>query len=147
MKLILKLLVAGVIGLTGGLSLLADEEEPAPPPEPQEVPMVVATAKDNVSTDRQGVITLFEGQGLRGLGPKLLVGRAVTGDEPGIQEAVRRGLSGDTSRTIVQTGLNTFDIWYSPLRDSASAVTGMLGVATNRSSQHSRTLCSRSIVE
>ena len=85
------------------------------------------------AADRQGVLTLCEGQGLQGLGlePVDVAGRKISTvfADPSVAGHVRRALQGETFRTPLTLGGPVFDAWYAPLRDAYRAIIGVTGVA------------------
>ena len=87
------------------------------------------------AADREGVFTLCEGHGLKGLGLETVdvVGRKVMEifADPSIARNLQRALAGDTFRTEMTLAGPVFDSWYSPLRDAKSAVAGVIGVAVD----------------
>jgi len=87
------------------------------------------------AADREGVFTLCEGHGLKGLGlvPWDVKGRKVTEvyTDPSIAEHLRRALDGETFQTEVTLGGRVFDSWYSPLRDANRVIAGVIGVAVD----------------
>ncbi len=90
--------------------------------------------------DREGCFTLAEGRGLQTLGPVAgdVVGRSVgeaCRDVPQIGADVQRALTGESFTTLVKTGTLVFETHYTPLRDEASAITGVIGVATDVTEQ------------
>ena len=88
------------------------------------------------SLDLQGVFTLAEGRGLDALGvrPAQLVGQSafqVYADMPQALTDVRRALAGEACSSTVEVFGVVFEVWYSPIRDAAGAVTGVIGVAND----------------
>ncbi len=86
--------------------------------------------------DRNGVFTLSEGEGLRGLGlqPGELVGQSVFEvyrEVPQICENIKRALNGESVSAIVDLGDLTFDARYKPLTDEMGQMIGVIGVATD----------------
>jgi PAS domain S-box-containing protein len=86
--------------------------------------------------DLNGVFTLAEGEGLKGLGlkPGELVGQSVYEryrDVPSIIENIRRGLAGESFSDAIEVGDLVFETRYSPLTDESGNVTGVIGVATD----------------
>ena len=85
------------------------------------------------AADLDGVITLCEGHGLRGLHLEAseAVGRPVAEvyGAPEIADFVKRALEGEAFQAQTELGELTFDSWYAPLRDAAGQVTGVIGVA------------------
>jgi PAS domain S-box-containing protein len=88
------------------------------------------------ATDKNGVFTLSEGEGLTSLSlkPGELVGRSVFevySDSPKVGENIRRALQGESFTAAVTIGSLIFDIRYSPLTDEHDEVLGVIGVATD----------------
>jgi PAS domain S-box-containing protein len=88
------------------------------------------------ATDKNGVFTLNEGEGLKSLSlvPGELVGRSVFevyADQPQVGENIRRALKGESFTTSVTIGELVFDVRYSPLTDERDNVLGVIGVATD----------------
>ncbi|MBZ5608580.1 MAG: PAS domain S-box protein [Acidobacteriia bacterium] len=86
--------------------------------------------------DRSGVFTLSEGKGLSALGvqPGEAVGQSVFDlyrDAPQITSNIRRALAGEAFSATVEVAGLAFESWYSPLRDSSGAVSGMIGVSAD----------------
>jgi len=86
--------------------------------------------------DRHGVFTMVEGRGLDALGlrPGLLIGRSafeLYADLPQALADVRRALAGETFSSTVEVFGVVFESWYSPVRDPAGAVAGVIGVGTD----------------
>ncbi|HYK82679.1 MAG TPA: PAS domain S-box protein [Gemmatimonadales bacterium] len=86
--------------------------------------------------DREGVFTLVEGKGLDAVGvrPAQLVGRAAAelyAEVPQALADVRRALAGETFSSTVEVYGVVFDVWYTPIRDGAGQVTGVIGVAND----------------
>jgi PAS domain S-box-containing protein len=86
--------------------------------------------------DRDGVITLSEGSLLRtlGVGPGELVGQSIFDvykSFPQFIDVTRRALQGEAATWIAQIRGVTFESWYTPQRDDAGHVTGLIGVATD----------------
>jgi len=86
--------------------------------------------------DRDAVFTLVEGKGLDALGvrPAHLVGRSVSdlyADVPQALADVRRALAGETFSSTVEVFGVVLDVWYTPIRDGAGAVAGVIGVAND----------------
>jgi diguanylate cyclase (GGDEF)-like protein/PAS domain S-box-containing protein len=86
--------------------------------------------------DRDGVFTLSRGAGLKllGLEPDEVVGRSlfeVYRDFPEIIEDTRRALASEDLVSTRWIGKVAFETRYSPLRDSAGAVIGAIGVAAD----------------
>ena len=92
------------------------------------------------ATDKHGVFTLCEGEGLKSLSlhPGELVGQSVFdvyADSPKVGENIRRALSGDSFTASVMIGAMVFDVRYSPLTDERDNVLGVIGVATDITDQ------------
>jgi len=86
--------------------------------------------------DRHGVFTMVEGRGLDALGlrPGLLVGRSafeLYADLPQALADVRRALTGETFSSTVEVFGVVFESWYTPVRDAAGVVVGVIGVGTD----------------
>src|SRR5437867_2531629 len=91
--------------------------------------------------DQNGVFTMVEGRGLDALGfrPAQLVGRSVYelyADLPQALADVRRALAGETFSSTVEVFGTVFEAWYSPVRDAAVRVTGVIGVGTDVTERH-----------
>jgi two-component system, cell cycle sensor histidine kinase and response regulator CckA len=86
------------------------------------------------SVDVNGTFTLSMGRGLRGLGlePGQMVGQSVfdvCAAAPGLAVAVRRCLAGEELFEAVEVAGLIFENLYTPMRDEAGAISGVLGVA------------------
>ena len=86
------------------------------------------------SLNKDGVFTLSEGKGLEKLGlkPGEVVGMPITkvyGDYPDIIAGNRRALAGEPTHQTLTMGSLVLDAWYTPMRDSAGIVSGVIGVA------------------
>src|SRR5829696_4811320 len=86
------------------------------------------------ATDKNGVFTLSEGEGLKSLSLEsgALVGQSVFevyADTPQVGENVRRALKGESFTAAVNIGELVFDVRYSPLTDERDNVLGVIGVA------------------
>jgi PAS domain S-box-containing protein len=86
------------------------------------------------SIDRAGIISMAEGQGMEALklADGVIVGRSVAelyGNLPGVVESVKRALSGESFVTTMRTHELSYEVAYSPTRDSTGEVTGVIGVA------------------
>jgi diguanylate cyclase (GGDEF)-like protein/PAS domain S-box-containing protein len=96
---------------------------------------VVANAPVIVfAMDRDGVLTLTEGRGLEALGlqPGERVGESffdVYGDVPGAVEKARQALAGEAVTVTLQGTRVAFETHFTPMRDNAGEVTGVIGVA------------------
>ena len=87
------------------------------------------------AADREGVFTLCEGHGLKGLGLEAVdvVGRKVLEifADASIAMNLQRALTGETFQTEMSLAGPVFDSWYSPLRDATGVITGVIGVAVD----------------
>ena len=88
------------------------------------------------ATDKNGVFTLCEGEGLKilSLQPGELVGQSafeVYADSPQVGENIRRALQGEAFTAAVSVRDLFFDVRYSPLTDENENVLGVIGVATD----------------
>src|SRR5215216_2543473 len=88
------------------------------------------------ATDKNGIFTLSEGEGLKSLSLESgeLVGQSVFeiyADTPQVGENIRRALKGESFTTSVTVGELVFDVRYSPLTDERDQVLGVIGVATD----------------
>ena len=88
------------------------------------------------ATDKNGIISLSEGEGLKSLSlkPGELVGQSVFeayADTPEIGENVRRALKGESFTSAVAFHDLVFEVRYSPLTDEHEKVLGVIGVATD----------------
>jgi len=88
------------------------------------------------ATDKNGVFTLSEGEGLKSLSlePGELVGKSVFevyADSPQVGENIRRALKGESFTSAVKVGDLIFEVRYSPLTDERDNVLGVIGVATD----------------
>ncbi len=88
------------------------------------------------ATDKNGIFTLCEGEGLKSLSlkPGELVGQSVFevyADNPKVGANIRRALAGESFTSAVYVGELIFDIRYSPLTDEDESVLGVIGVATD----------------
>ena len=102
---------------------------------------LIRTVLDNApivlfSFDKNGIFTVSEGQGLKGLHrkPGEVVGKSVFDlykDYPKIIETVRKALAGEVVSSIQQVDHLWFDSWMTPIFDSAGQVSGAMGVATD----------------
>ncbi|HEY0761601.1 MAG TPA: PAS domain S-box protein [Pyrinomonadaceae bacterium] len=92
------------------------------------------------ATDKNGIFTLCEGEGLKSLAlePGQLVGQSVFdvyADSPKVGENIRRALSGESFTSAVDVSGLVFDVRYSPLTDEHDKVLGVIGVATDITDQ------------
>ena len=88
------------------------------------------------ATDKNGIFTLSEGEGLKSLSlkPGELVGQSVFdvyAGTPRVCEHIRRALAGDSFTDAVEVGDLTFEVRYSPLIDDSQTILGIIGVATD----------------
>jgi PAS domain S-box-containing protein len=87
------------------------------------------------AADPEGIFTLCEGHGLKGLGiePSDAVGRKVSDvyTDPGVAAHLRRALAGESFQAGMTLGGPTFDSWYSPLWDANRNINGVMGVAVD----------------
>ena len=86
--------------------------------------------------DHNGMFTMVEGKALDAVGvrPAQLVGRSVYelyADIPQALADVRRALAGETFSSTVEVFGTVFEAWYSPVRDAAGSVAGVIGVGTD----------------
>src|SRR5215203_1233189 len=98
--------------------------------------VVASAALILFATDKNGVFTLCEGEGLRSLSlePGELVGQSVYevyAGSPEVGENIRRALRGESFTSAVNVGDFVFDVRYSPLTDERDNVLGVIGVATD----------------
>ncbi len=92
------------------------------------------------ATDKDGIFTLSEGEGLKSLSlePGELVGQSVFdvyADTPKVGENIRRALNGESFKSSVDVGGLVFDVRYSPLTDERDNVLGVIGVAIDITDQ------------
>ena len=92
------------------------------------------------ATDKNGVFTLCEGEGLSSISrkPGELVGQSIfeiNADHPMIGENVRRALTGEAFTVSVEFGDFVFEVRYSPLTDESDSIVGAIGVATDITEQ------------
>jgi PAS domain S-box-containing protein len=88
------------------------------------------------ATDKNGVFTLCEGEGLKSLSlaPGEVVGKSVFevySEWPKFGENINRALTGESFTSSVAVGELIFDVRYSPLTDEGDNVLGVIGVATD----------------
>src|SRR5689334_6298303 len=88
------------------------------------------------ATDKNGIFTLCEGEGLKSLSLRSgeLVGQSafeVYADSPQVGENIRRALKGEAFTASVNVRDLVFDVRYSPLTDEQENVLGVIGVATD----------------
>ena len=89
-----------------------------------------------LATDKNGIFTLCEGEGLKSLSLQAgeLVGQSVYevyADSPQVGENIRRALKGEAFTSSVAIRDLVFEIRYSPLTDERDNVLGVIGVATD----------------
>jgi two-component system, cell cycle sensor histidine kinase and response regulator CckA len=88
-------------------------------------------------TDLEGIITVSEGAGLRGMGvkPGELVGKSVFDlyrDHPGVLANTRRVLQkGETFTSVNEVGAVVLESWMAPLNDAGGELVGLIGVSTD----------------
>ena len=92
------------------------------------------------ATDKTGIFTVLEGEGLKSLNlkPGQLVGQSifeVYADNPKISQNLRRALAGEAFTVTVELQDLIFDVRYSPLTDEANSIVGVIGVATDITDQ------------
>jgi PAS domain S-box-containing protein len=92
------------------------------------------------ATDKNGVFTICEGEGLRSLNLTAgeLVGQSVFevyADNPRVGQNLRRALKGETFTVTVDVRDLILEVRYSPLTDDADDVVGVIGVATDITDQ------------
>lgn len=84
-----------------------------------------------LATDRDGVITLAEGNGLgnAGLNPSMLIGHALEDVPPDSAEGIgtyqKRALDGEEFAANVEVGGRIWDTRYRPLRDTVGEISGV----------------------
>jgi len=93
--------------------------------------------------DTQGTFLLSEGRGLELLGHQAgqVVGQSLYElyhNYPEFMHDTRRALAGETLTATRTVSELTFDVHYSPLRDTTGSITGAVGVATDVT-EHKRT--------
>jgi signal transduction histidine kinase/CheY-like chemotaxis protein len=93
-------------------------------------PIVIWTA------DREGVVTLSEGAGLKALGvvSGQLVGQnlfQLYKDHPTIPGDLKRALAGAAFSYTTEVGKAIYDTWLTPLHDAHGAVTGIAGLSND----------------
>lgn len=99
--------------------------------------MVVSSASLVIfSLDKNGVVTLAEGEGLKALGlkPGEVVGQSafeMYRKNPRLIASIRRALAGEAFTQAVDVGDMTFEIRYTPLTDNANNVISVTGIATD----------------
>jgi PAS domain S-box-containing protein len=92
------------------------------------------------ATDKDGVFTICEGEGLRSLNLTAgeLVGQSifeVYADNPRVGQNLRRALGGETFTVTVDVRDLILEVRYSPLTDDTNNVVGVIGVATDITDQ------------
>ncbi len=103
--------------------------------------VVASTPIILLAIDRNGIITLLQGQGFNTLGinPSQLIGMSLLdvsdGEETALRRLVRddfmRALTGEeVDSTAILSGV-TFAVHYTPLRSKGSEIIGAIGVATD----------------
>jgi two-component system cell cycle sensor histidine kinase/response regulator CckA len=86
--------------------------------------------------DREGRFILSEGKGLERLNlkPGEVVGQSAYkfyAEAPLVLDCLRRAFEGEEFSELVHIGRLAFETWYSPTRDEAGQVSGVIGVATD----------------
>jgi len=86
--------------------------------------------------DRDGIVTLSEGAGLRsiGLAPRQLVGDSIyeiVGPDSAIANHVRAAFGGTTQVATVNFNERILEAWYSPVLNERQKITGAMSVATD----------------
>lgn len=92
------------------------------------------------ATDKDGIFTLSEGEGLKSLSlkPNELVGQSVFevySAYPKIAANIRRALAGESFTNRTEVGDLIFEVRYSPLNDEENRVIGVIGVAIDVTDQ------------
>lgn len=90
--------------------------------------------------DEHGTFLLSEGKGLErlGLSSGEAVGRSVYemyGNNPAVLQNFRRALAGETFESTVEVEDSVYEVWYSPLQNALSRITGVVGVAVDVTSR------------
>ena len=111
----------------------------------KEKDLLLRTAISNIPvilwvTDKEGVVTLMEGQGLQAFGrqPGKLVGRSffeIFKDNASVLENTRRTLGGETRTFVEEKGGFVFQGTALPIFDEHRKVTGLVGIAINITEQ------------
>lgn len=88
------------------------------------------------STDKDGIFTLSEGEGLKllDLKPGEIVGQSLFElykDSPDIIAAAHKVLTGESLSAQLTVGSRSYQVYYNPTLDEKGCVTGMIGVATD----------------
>jgi PAS domain S-box-containing protein len=88
------------------------------------------------AVDREGIFQLSEGRALArlGLAPGQVVGLSAFEfyrDQPQIVAALQRALEGEDFTQLVEVGDAVFETHYTPRRDEAGEIFGVVGVATD----------------
>jgi two-component system, cell cycle sensor histidine kinase and response regulator CckA len=92
--------------------------------------------------DKDGVFTLSEGRGLKGLGlsPGQVVGQSsftIYASVPEIIDCIRRGLAGEEILKTLEVAGRVYETLYAPLLDpSNGSVVGLLGISTDITERH-----------
>ncbi len=86
--------------------------------------------------DTDGIFTLSEGKSLEQLGlkPGQVVGQSafeLYKDYPKVLRCIRRALRGNVVQATIEISGLTFDCAFSPIKNGAERVSGLIGVATN----------------
>jgi len=90
--------------------------------------------------DKNGIFTLSEGKGLQawGLQAGQVVGLSafeIYKDVPNIVQSLRNALNGQSITDFTRVGDIYYQNWYTPLRDSANNIEGVIGVAIDISAR------------
>ena len=86
--------------------------------------------------DRDGIIRLQEGRGLKDLGwdASDFLGRSIFDlykDQPAILASTRRALAGEAFTDVVQAGPVVFETSYTPMHDASGAPSGCIGLSAD----------------
>jgi len=85
------------------------------------------------ATDPAGIVTLFEGQGLEGLGlsPSSVLGNPIVKvykNQPEVLSLVQRALAGDTVVATVRAQGRVFEAYLAPAYDERKVISGIAGL-------------------
>jgi PAS domain S-box-containing protein len=129
--------VIGLVGIARDISVRKQAEEALREREEHLRAVVSGTPVILFVSDKDGMLTLLQGQGLQVFGdePERYVGKSVfeTLNEfiPDIQERFRQVLVGEETGSTQVVGDVMLDVRYSPLRNKAGEISGVIGVATD----------------
>lgn len=129
--------VIGLVGIARDISVRKQAEEALREREEHLRAVVSGTPVILFVSDKDGILTLLQGQGLQVFGdePERYVGKSVfeTLNEfiPDIRERFRQALVGEETGSIQVVGDVMLDLRYSPLRNKAGEISGIIGVATD----------------